>query len=192
MIFPKLRVLLSLVGFACAFAKAEAAITVTFSYDGTNTIGVVSGSITLPQMITNNDDSNAGPTFIGGYGALYVHVTGVPSYDIYFGGTRGASFMIAAADQWSGTGSFGFSHDALYTAFNATPGGTYSPSGTFTWNNKTLAQAGVGGFTTPVVVYTSSNGEEIRFLTNVPEPAVSGLLAGGATLAALGIRRRAR
>jgi hypothetical protein len=88
--------------------------------------------------------------------------------------------MIAAADQWSGTESFGFSDNALYTAFNATPGGTYTPSGTFTWNNKTLAQAGVGGFTTPVVVYTSSDGEEIRFLTNVPESGVIGLLAATA------------
>jgi hypothetical protein len=34
------------------------------------------------QVPTNNDDPNAGPTFIGGHGALYVHVTGIPSYDI--------------------------------------------------------------------------------------------------------------
>ncbi len=190
--FAKTRFPLALVGLALAFARAEAAITITFSYDGTDTIATVSGSITLPPTLDADNVPNGGATFMdGSYGWLYVHVSGNPSYDVYSGGSNPNSFVIAAPDQWSGTGSFGFSSDVLYTAFDEVPGGTYAPSGTFTWSNRTLEQVGVAGITTPTVVHTTSNGEDILYVT-VPEPGLPGLAACGAIFAALGIRRRGR
>lgn len=191
LLFPKLRFPLALIGFAFAIAQAGAAITVTFSFDGADTIGVVSGSITLPQTPSANDSPNTGATFIDGNDrTLYVHVTGTPSYDFYSGGTNPSSVDISRPDQWSGTESFGFISDTLYATFSAVPGNTYAPTGTFTWSNQTLQQVGVSGITVPVVVYTASNGEEIRFVTTIPEPSLSGLVLGSAAFAAIGIRRR--
>lgn len=192
--FPKSRFPLALAGLAFAFAlpRAEAAIMITFSYDGTDTIATVSGSITLPPTLDANDAPNGGATFMdASNGWLYVHVSGSPSYDSYGGGSNPNSFAIAAPDQWSGTGSFGFSTGVLYTPFDAVPGGTYAPEGTFTWSNRTLEQVGVAGITTPTAVYQASNGEQILYVT-VPEPGLPGLAACGAIFAALGIRRRGR
>ena len=195
MIFPKLRLPLGLIGFAFACAQAGAAITITFSYDGMDTIGVISGSITLPEAPAANDNGGGYTRYVGtGSEILYVHVVGSPSYDHYTGGSNPGfvSLRMYGGAQFLGTKSFGFDRASLYTSYDAIPGSTYTPTGTFIWPRSTLEQVGVSGLTTPLVVYRASNGEEIRFVTPVPEPGATGLLAGSAAIAAISIRRRGR
>lgn len=195
MIFPKLRFPLALVGFAFVSAQAEAAITITFSFDGRDTIGVISGSITLPQAPAANDNGGGFTRYVGtGTEILYVHVVGNPSYDHYTGGSNPGfvPLRMYGGAEFLGTKSFGFDRGSLYTAYDAIPGSTYTPTGTFVWPYSTLEQVGVSGLTTPLVVYRASNGEEIRFVTAIPEPGITGLLAGSAALAAIGTRRRGR
>jgi hypothetical protein len=186
---PHSLVPLALIGLAFTLTQAKAAITVTFSYNGINTIGVVSGSITLPSLTSANDLPNNGPTFIdGGERTLYVHTSGDPSYDYYVGGSNPSSVQITSPNLWSGNQSFGFIFSTLYAPFSAVPGSVYTPTGTLTWSNQTLAQVGVSGLTTPIVAYRASNGEEIRFVTAVPEPGTALLSAIGA----IGLLRRRR
>ena len=195
MFFPKLRLPLALIGLALALPQVKAAITITFSFDGTDTVGVISGSITLPAAPAANDNGGGYTRYVGtGAEILYVHVVGSPSYDHYTGGSNpgSVSLRMYGGAEFIGTKSFGFDRGSLYTAFDAVPGSTYAPTGTFIWPRSTLEQVGVNGLTTPLVVYVASNGEEIRFVTSVPEPGVAGLFAGGAALATVGIRRRGR
>jgi hypothetical protein len=194
MFSPKLCFPLALIGLALAMPHAKAAVTITFSYNGTDTVGVISGSIILPAAPAANDVGGGFLRYVGrGEAILYVHVVGSPSYDHYTGGSNPGfvNLLQYPAPQFIGTKSFGFDRGSLYTAFDAVPGSTYAPTGTFVWPGFTLEQVGVSGLATPLVVYVASNGEEIRFLANVPEPGVSGLLAVCA-LGTIGIRRRGR
>jgi hypothetical protein len=195
MFFPKLRHSLALIGLALALPQAKAAITITFSFDGRDTLGVISGAITLPSAPASNDVGGGYLRYVGrGPEILYVHVVGNPSYDHYTGGSNPGFLNLLQYPEpgFLGKKSFGFDRGSLYTAYDAVPGSTYAPTGTFIWPRSTLAQVGVSGLTTPLVVYVASNGEEIRFVTAVPEPGVTGLLAAGAAFGTIGIRRRRR
>lgn len=186
-IFP-----LALMAYAASFLEANAAITITFSFDGTNTVGVVSGSIILPGTPTAEGLGGGFFPYVGaGPSELYVHLVGTPSYNVYGGGsiTTPTGIPSYSRAEFVGTRSFGFANEVLYTAFDAAPGSTYAPTGTFVWANTTLATVGVSGMTSPVTVYTASNGEEIRFVT-VPEPGTLSLFAAGTGLIAARIRRR--
>ncbi|MGE9266586.1 MAG: PEP-CTERM sorting domain-containing protein [Verrucomicrobiales bacterium] len=171
--------------------SAVAGILVTFTYDGTDTIGTVSGSLVLPSIRNADDFSNTGPDYISiGNPAFYVHKSGSPSYDFYDGGSYNLHNIGLNANSWSGSASFGFSQETLYADPNTTPGSTYSPTGVFRWNNRTPEEIGATNYSTPTVIYTASNGGDntISLLYVVPEPTGLSLLA----LSALTLLRRKR
>jgi hypothetical protein len=180
---PRYLLSLAVIGFVFAVPQAKAAITITFSFNGVDTIGVLSGSINLPVAPAANDVGGGYFRYVGtGSEILYVHVVGNQSYDHYTGGSNPSSVNLRmnGGAGFLGTQSFGFDRGSLYTAYDAVPGSTYAPTGTFIWPRSTLQAVGVSGLTTPIVVYRASNGEEIQFVTAVPEPGTALLGAIGA------------
>jgi hypothetical protein len=170
--------------------SAEAIVTVTFSQSGANVIGVISGNIILPDAAHNpvNNGNAFSTSSTGSSNALWSYVPGL--YDEYTGGTNFGSSLNKNPDSFSGTSTFGFLSGSFLTDGSAAVGGSFTPNGTWTWSDTTLADIGLGGLTsTPITVYRahSTSNDTIQFAA-VPEPSSFALLGLGAT--SLLVRRR--
>lgn len=183
------RLFLSTVATGLLIGSADATVTVVFTYDGANTIGTVTGSMILPATHGSDNSQNLGATYLdAGKNALLVHVSSSSSYDGYNSGTPvilGKSILVP--DQWTGTTSFGFGNTVMYVSPDSTPGEDFAPTGSFIWNNRTLAEVGVSDYTTPQLAYTASNGSQIFYLA-IPEP--TSLVLASVALAGFVARRK--
>jgi hypothetical protein len=172
--------------------SAQAVVLITFAQDGSNVTATLSGSLRLPEAADRlfNDNNAAFDNVMGTTTSLFAGKTGAPFGDIYGFGQAFASGLSQSPDSFSGPFSFGYNGPSLTVVGSSSPEGTVTPTGTWTWNNTTLAGIGLGSLTTtPVVVYETGAADRpdtIRFVA-VPEPSTA-LLGLGAS--ALLFRRR--
>lgn len=167
--------LLSLFAAGLFAAQANAAIIIQFKEIGGNVVATTTGSLVVPNTLA------ATPFSAGASRAGVDHIyTRFGNFSIYNGGTN-SGFTLNSSD-FSGTGSvFGISGGDIY--LNNTPSGeVYTPNTTWTWLSKDLNAVGQGSLTsTPITVYTASNGETVSFAL-IPEPSSAILLGFGLLL----------
>lgn len=171
---------------------SEAAVTLTFAQTGADVTAVWSGSYLLPAL-----DGSGFPIAGGHLGVNKAY--GLPAVAYDYLSVAGVATILPGIVTTSGPyvgDSFGFAASLL--VFKANASGTFSPQGTFTFANKTLAQLGVGGFNNTLAFTGYNNsGESSKIyyhtagMTAIPEPAslfgTAGVLASG-----LLIRRRSQ
>lgn len=179
-------------GFLALSNAAQAVVLVTFSQSGNDVIATLSGSLLLPQDSDRNlDDSLGALDASGTINSLYYLFSSPATYDEYTNGQSFASGLSQTPNSFSGSVGFGYALEYVLVEGSSSPGDTITPTGTWTWNNTTLAAIGLGSLTTtPVIVHrlAPSSDDTIQFVSTVPEPSSSVLLGLGAT--ALVFRRR--
>lgn len=183
---PQKRVLFVSLFLALA-AVSQAAVTLTFQQVGNDVVGQWSGTYDLPAggPTGTNPSSYA---VLNGLSRAFGLVGGLGGNFSGIAGTPGSSGTLVIG-QYTGD-TFGFDGTALYWPTSAS--GTYSPSGTMTFLNTTLAAAGVASYSHTVAFTGSDNvagSQEIRFHT-VPEPSSTLLMPIGAAFCLLSRRRR--
>ena len=174
----------------------QAVVIVTFAQSGSNVTATLSGSLNLPPVGDRFfDDSNAAfDNVSGSTTSLFAGKTGAPFGDIYGSGLSFSSGISQNPDSFNGPFSFGYTNTFLTVEGSSLPGGTVTPTGTWTWNNTTLAGIGLGSLTTtPLIVYQAAGaGKDTIQFAAVPEPSASVLLGLGATALLLRRRRQGR
>lgn len=180
---------MSLAAAACTLlgvSASDAAVTLTFAQSGPNVTATWSGTYAgLPagdSAGTVGSDSNIGPNVAHGLASgTAVSANGA--------GLASATGLAVAAGSYVGA-TFGF--DGSRLIFGPGAAGDYSPVGTMTFTNTTLAALGAGAFSNTLAFTGTGNvgGNKTISFTTIPEPS-------GVALAALGclglaFRRRAR
>ena len=185
-----------LMGLLALSNSAEAVVLVTFSQSGNDVVATLSGSLLLPQDSDRNlDDSLGALDASGTTNSLYYLFSSPATYDEYTNGQSFASGLSQTPNSFSGSVGFGYAFEYILVEGSSSPGGTLSPTGTWTWNNTTLAAIGLGSLmSTPVIVHRMafSSDDTIQFVSTVPEPSSSVLLGLGATALLFQRRRQGR
>lgn len=168
--------------------SSEAAVILTFQQVGNDVTASWSGAYLLPTADFSDlggSDSGVSPDVAVGFSDA--------SSDVSFGAGVPVSSSLSPvlADLYIGD-SFGFAQTTLFFPVGAT--GEYSPTGTFTFFNRTLSELGAGSFDNFVAFVGIGNvggDREIRFNTvSIPEPSSIFLIGLGSV--ALVFRRKTR
>ena len=166
---------------------SQAAVTLTFEQSGSNVIATWSGDYDLPAISQSSPAHLAAGSAAASGRAL---VLDGDAYRLSFGGVASVTSVVETYGSFTGD-TFGFNGSSL--SFPEGVSGTYSPVGTMTFANTTLAAMGADSFSN-TLAYSGSNNvggsSEIRFTTSaVPEPT-SALLCGLGAFAMATRRRR--
>ena len=179
---------MSLAAAACTLlgvSASDAAVTLTFAQSGPNVTATWSGTYLLPASDTSSPNSTqavVGPDRV--YGLSSGTVFGSNG-----AGVEEATSLALVVGGYAGD-TFGFLNSFL--VFGPGAVGDYSPVGTMTFTNTTLAALGASSFSNTLAFTGTGNvgGNKTISFTTIPEPS-------GVALAALGclglaFRRRAR
>lgn len=163
---------------------SDAAVTLTFAQVGQNVTATWSGSI---LTFTNGGGlfgagqfPNPGTATVGSQAISGSSAGGESVRTFGSGGTSTPTILLPASGTYVGS-TFGFSNTTLYYPDSAA-GTVFSPSGTMTFANTTLAAIGAASFNNTLAFTGAGNtggDREIR-LTTIPEPSSILLLGLGA------------
>lgn len=168
--------------------SSEAAVILTFQQVGNDVTASWSGSYLLPSTAFSASGSPAAEITSTSVVAISGSTFNVSSQA---GSAVSSSLTLISADLYVGD-TFGFTQSTLFLPIDAT--GEFSPTGTFTFLNRTLSELGAGSFDNFVAFVGTGNvggDREIRFNTvSIPEPSSIFLIGLGTV--ALVFRRKAR
>ena len=173
-----------LVGAGLCIQPADAALLIGFSQNGSDVVAVTSGTLEVfsPSSMASTGDLSGGADNLFGLDSGLINVV--------TGGVASTSTLIASPTDFNGD-SFGFDGVSVFFGGDVSreielgTGGVLinvlEPETTFIWENTTLAAIGLGALSnTPEIVYTSGAGDNISFVSVVPEPSSIMMLALGA------------
>lgn len=168
--------------------SSEAAVILTFQQVGNDVTASWSGSYNLPTSTF----TAVRPSLAVLTSTVAVGTTGDSVSEAASSGSAVSSPLLGFPPDLYVGDSFGFTRSTLFFPAGAT--GEYSPTGTFTFLNRTLSQLGAGSFDNFVAFVGVGNvggDREIRFNTaSIPEPSSIFLIGLGTV--ALVFRRKTR
>lgn len=176
-----LAILASLLGLGVS----EAAVTLTFAEVGANVTATWSGIFDIPSFDRTEHAAN---TAFAGSGSTF----GLASGNYNISGFAGTGVPFPSFQIKSGTYSgetFGFNGVFINYPASVSPG-LYSPTGTMTFTNTTLAAMGAAGFNNTLAWtgFGNTAGSREIYFHSVPEPSAALFVV----LGAFGVMRRKR
>jgi len=182
-----MKVFVWVVCLVVSAVQVRASVTIFFEEIGGNVVATTSGSFLVP---TDSPLSSGSGTSFMAIGDQFYNLNG--SYNEWFASSMSSTLINQNATSASGD-TFGFGEIiSLFLPAGLTPGTSYTPNTTWTWDSMSLSDIGLGALTTtPEEVFAGPGSvDTISIAKAVPEPSTVLLLTGG--LAGLAALRRKR